>query len=122
MRLFLRGDELLKGAAYLPDAFLDPATSHSVKPTEAPFNIAYKTEKPVFAWYDEKENEEKKIRFGIAMEGTTRMEPPDAILQGLLRHRNLNQAFNITKDLNGIPYLKMASLSMLVEVSGRHHY
>ena len=88
---------------------------------EAPFNIAHRTETPIFVWYDDKENEEKKIRFSVAMEGTTKMEPPDAILQGLLRLGSLTHVFNIIKDLNGSLYLKMALLSMLVEVSGRLH-
>lgn len=80
----VRTDEVLKGAAYLPEAFLDPATSHSVQPTETPWNIAFKTDKPLFVWYDEPENEERQKRFSVALAGTTKMEPADAILAGLI--------------------------------------
>ncbi|KAF8990766.1 O-methyltransferase [Cyathus striatus] len=75
-------DEVVKGAAYLTETLTDPKTAYSVEPNETPWNIAYKTDIPLFAWYDKPENEMHQKRFSAAQAGTTKMEPADAILTG----------------------------------------
>jgi hypothetical protein len=75
-------DEALKGSAYLTEAFMDPATAHSMKPTDSPWNIATKTDAFLFDWYDLPENEHLKTRFSFAMACSGKLEPPAAILQG----------------------------------------
>lgn len=72
----------MKGAAHLPEAFLDPKLSHSVEPNETPWNTAFGTDMGLFEWYNQKENVARSQRFGIALAGTTKMEPATAILTG----------------------------------------
>lgn len=66
----------------MPETFIKADTAKSNEPTTAPWNIAFKTEKPLFVWYDDKENEWRKSRFSAALAGTVKMEPHDAILSG----------------------------------------
>ena len=80
--LQLCADEPMKASSYLPEAFVDPVLSHSMEPTQAPWNLAFKTNKRLFEWYDDKENERRKMRFSAAMAETAKMESTDAILQG----------------------------------------
>ncbi|KAJ7473961.1 O-methyltransferase [Mycena latifolia] len=80
--LLMHTDEALKGSAYLTEAFTDPATSHSGKATDSPWNIAAKTDTFLFDWYDLPENTLRKTRFSFAMACSTKLEPPDAILRG----------------------------------------
>ncbi|KAJ7115333.1 O-methyltransferase [Mycena epipterygia] len=80
--ILMHADEAFKGSAYLTEAFTDPATSHSVKATDSPWNIAKKTDTFLFDWYDIPENAELKTRFSFAMACSTKLEPPEAILAG----------------------------------------
>ncbi|KAJ6601633.1 O-methyltransferase [Mycena sp. CBHHK59/15] len=80
--ILLHTDESFKGSAYLTEAFTDPATSHSVKPTESPWNIAFETDAFIFDWYDRPENEHRKTRFSLAMAGSIKLDPPAAMLSG----------------------------------------
>lgn len=82
LALFIRADEVMKGAAHLSEAFLDPKLSLSVEPNETPWNTAFGTDKGLFEWYNQKENVARSQRFGIALAGTTKMEPATAILTG----------------------------------------
>lgn len=66
----------------MTEAFKNPQTSHSVRPSEAPWNIAFNTSKPLFEWFDQPENKDRAERFSFALAGAARMEPPNAILAG----------------------------------------
>ncbi|KAF8953241.1 O-methyltransferase [Flammula alnicola] len=75
-------DEVVKSSAYLYEALTDPNFSKKEDPSHTPFNLAYKTDLPVFMWLGEKGNENRLKRFGIAFEGGNKMMPPNAILMG----------------------------------------
>ncbi|KAF5370952.1 hypothetical protein D9757_009884 [Collybiopsis confluens] len=78
----LRSDEGMKCAALMPEHFLDPETSFSGEPQKTPFNRTYGTDLPFFDWYAKEENEAYRRRFGLAMLGSRKFEPANAILLG----------------------------------------
>ncbi|KAJ7872708.1 O-methyltransferase [Mycena leptocephala] len=80
--VLMHTDEAFKGSAYLTEAFTEPATAHSAKATDSPWNIATKTDAFLFDWYDRPENEHRKTRFSFGMACSTKLEPPEAILAG----------------------------------------
>lgn len=80
--VLMHTDESFKGSAYLTEAFTNPATAHSVRATDSPWNLAAQTDVFLFDWYDLPQNEDRKTRFSFAMACSTRLEPPAAILAG----------------------------------------
>ncbi|KAJ6501155.1 O-methyltransferase [Mycena vitilis] len=80
--VLMHTDEAFKGSAYLAETFTDPATAHSVKATDSPWNVATKTDAFLFDWYDRPENVDRKTRFSFAMACSTKLEPLEAILGG----------------------------------------
>ncbi|KAJ7851072.1 O-methyltransferase [Mycena olivaceomarginata] len=74
--MLMHTDEAFKGR------LRTPATAHSAKSTDSPWNIATQTDAFLFDWYDRPENEQRKKRFSFAMACSTRLEPPEAILAG----------------------------------------
>jgi O-methyltransferase domain len=43
------------------------------------FQVAFKTKKHIWEWFEEPGNEYRLKRFGVAMAGTTKIGPPNAI-------------------------------------------
>ncbi|KAF8917304.1 O-methyltransferase [Mucidula mucida] len=82
----MSADEISKSASYIPENFLDPKHRHSDEPNHSPFNLAFKTDLPLFPFYEAPGNEARLVRFGIGMSGTTRTEPEDGILRGFKWH------------------------------------
>ncbi|KAE9386357.1 O-methyltransferase [Gymnopus androsaceus JB14] len=78
----MMSDEGMKAAAILPEHFLDPTLSFSGEPDETPFNRAFDTKLSLFDWYKKEKNEAFLRRFGLAMFGSRKLEPADAILTG----------------------------------------
>ena len=72
----------MKAASYLQEALLDPAYVNSEEPTETAFNLAFKTDLSLWDWFELSANEKRRVRFGIAMEGSKQAVPPTAILEG----------------------------------------
>ena len=73
----------MKSSAYLKEVFLDPKLSFSQEPTDTPFNAAFRTKLSLWDWFDLKEHNYQRIRFGIAMEGSKRTASQTAILEGM---------------------------------------
>lgn len=69
----------------MPETLLDPKLASSGEPNETPFHVAMKIDKPVWEWFEEKENERLRIRFGMAMEGAKLAADPNAVLEGTFR-------------------------------------
>ena len=72
----------MKSSSYLTESLLDPKTAMSQEPHEVAFNLAFKTDLPIWEWFEAKGNEHRLLRFGIAMEGGKRVASPTAILKG----------------------------------------
>lgn len=68
----------------LPALLADPKLRMSEEPTETPFNLAFKTKLNLFEWFDEPEQDYRRRRFGVAMQGVAGMFPPDAVLNGMI--------------------------------------
>jgi hypothetical protein len=73
---------VVKSSSYLYEALTDPELSGKDDPAHTPFNLAYKTDLPVFVWLGQKGNENRLQRFHIAFEGANAMMPPNASLMG----------------------------------------
>ncbi|KAF8896767.1 S-adenosyl-L-methionine-dependent methyltransferase [Gymnopilus junonius] len=75
-------DESVKSSAYLYEALTDPEFSKKADPFHTAFNLAYKTNLPLFPWLGQAGNEQRLRRFGIAIDGGNKMLPPNGILMG----------------------------------------
>jgi len=75
-------DETMKAAAYLQEALLDPKIAKSQEPNETALNLAFNTSLTAWEWFEQKGNEHRGLRFGIAMEHAKRAAQPNAILEG----------------------------------------
>ncbi|KAJ7513135.1 S-adenosyl-L-methionine-dependent methyltransferase [Mycena galericulata] len=75
-------DDVFNSSAALVDIMLDPKDGHSGDPNKAAFNRAFKTDLPMFAWFDLPEQMHRMVRFGLGFSGVSAMAAPDAILHG----------------------------------------
>ena len=73
----------------LPAVMADPKLRLSEEPTEAPLNYAFKTNMTAFEWFDQPEQQYRRRRFGVAMQGIANMFPQEAILNGKLYYYGL---------------------------------
>ncbi|KAF8180013.1 O-methyltransferase [Mycena galopus ATCC 62051] len=64
-----------KSGVYLAESLSNPTET-------VPFSLAYRTEKSMFAWMHETQNQYSMARFAVAMQGTAATEPSDLIFQG----------------------------------------
>ena len=72
----------MKSSSYLAEALLDPRIAASEEPTETSYNLALKTDKALWEWFEEKGNEPRLLRFGFTMEGMKNAGPQNAIVEG----------------------------------------
>jgi len=75
-------DEIMKASVFLTEALAKPIKGPSDDLSTTPFAIAFKTKKYGFDWFEEPGNEFRLKRFAAAMEGASRVDPPNAILSG----------------------------------------
>lgn len=73
----------MKASSFLQDTLFDRQLASSQEPNETAFNMAFKTKLPIFEWFEEKANEARRLRFGIAMAGAKHAASPTAILEGM---------------------------------------
>ncbi|KAJ7113840.1 O-methyltransferase [Mycena epipterygia] len=91
-----------KSGVYLADSLINPNG-------KIPFNLAYKTEEPLFTWMQKPENSYNVSRFAVAMQGTAATEPTELIFQGA----SVSLINNISFDWNQLP-----SGGSIVDVGG----
>lgn len=87
------GDDIFKSAAYLTEAILDPATTNSSEPTEAPFNRGHNTDASFFSWLENPENAHKLSRYAVGMNGLKNMSVPGAVFQGTCNPQEMESQF-----------------------------
>ncbi|KAJ7203253.1 S-adenosyl-L-methionine-dependent methyltransferase [Mycena pura] len=75
-------DEGYFASGALLEVMLDPKDGHSNAPTNTAFNKAFKTDLPLFEFFDLPEQKFRMSRFGLGIAGVTAMTVPDAILHG----------------------------------------
>lgn len=76
----LRTELLMKVGTHLTENLVDPKTSHSQEPNQAPLNLAFNTNYSFYEWMNQPGNEFNRVRFDIAMHGTSQVD--DSILRG----------------------------------------
>ncbi|KIK56925.1 hypothetical protein GYMLUDRAFT_75954 [Collybiopsis luxurians FD-317 M1] len=104
----MMSDEGMKCGAIMPEHFLDPRSSFSAEPNRTPFNRAYKTDLSLFDWYKNEENEPYLRRFNLAMFGSRKLEPENAILSGF-QWRDLPEGSTVVDVGGGV-----GSLSLII--------
>ncbi|KAI0795374.1 S-adenosyl-L-methionine-dependent methyltransferase [Irpex lacteus] len=72
----------LADACHLVHAVLDPKLSYSGEPSEAAFNLAHKTDLPLFEWLSQPEQAYASKRFSIGMHAANEFSAPGIILKG----------------------------------------
>ncbi|KAK7453966.1 hypothetical protein VKT23_011478 [Stygiomarasmius scandens] len=92
-------DETFKAAAYAWETFSDPEMGNSSETTAAPFNKVYDTKETFFSFYERPDQAYRRRRFGIAMQGVEKMQPPTVIL-------------------NAFDWAKLPTGSVVVDVGG----
>lgn len=60
----------------------DPATAFSEEAKDAALPRAFNTDKACWEWFEEPAQLDRLIRFGVAMEGTAKIEPTELIVKG----------------------------------------
>lgn len=76
----IRADESMKAGSWLTEALTDPATAKSEEPEHASVCRALGITEPLWNWWDRPENDIRRRRFGSAMSGTNKIQPPKTIL------------------------------------------
>ena len=61
---------------------MDPKTGHSDDPTQTAFNVAFNTKDNFWTWVSKPGNEYRNTRFIMAMDGFSRLDRKETILQG----------------------------------------
>ncbi|TFY82517.1 hypothetical protein EWM64_g1487 [Hericium alpestre] len=74
-------DEVYRAGTQLSTVLRDPKWGHSQEPTEAALNKAFNTPLPPFEWLELPENAYRLRRFGVGMDGTSKIFPAGAVLQ-----------------------------------------
>ncbi|KAA1466023.1 O-methyltransferase [Dentipellis sp. KUC8613] len=75
-------DQGLACGGVLLETLQDPKFGHSQEPNEAVSNKAYNTTLQAFEFLELPGNEARFRRLGVAMDGSSRMHPPDTLLKG----------------------------------------
>lgn len=65
----------------MSEVLTDPATADSFEVTKTPFNKALQTPLPLFAWFNQPENNHALKTFGIAMRGSASLVPKEGLLR-----------------------------------------
>ncbi|KAJ6629719.1 O-methyltransferase [Mycena sp. CBHHK59/15] len=78
----LNTDETFKAAAYIQDVIFDRSPEKTTDEFNTPLNRAFSTHTDLFTWYEKPENKVRFKRFGMAMDVSRRMPPPDAVVNG----------------------------------------
>lgn len=73
---------MFKASANMADNITNAETALSEEPKEAPLNLTFNTELPLFEWLEESGNEVRRERFGVAMDVTQHLIPPEIVLKG----------------------------------------
>ncbi|KAI5119287.1 hypothetical protein M0805_008066 [Coniferiporia weirii] len=71
-----------KSSAYLTDTVLNPDLTNSFDVDKTPFNLAYRTNLPIWGWFEQPENKAELRLFSLAMEGGSKLIPQDVLLKG----------------------------------------
>ncbi len=77
---YLRADDCMKSAAYLSDTMTDPKTAHSQDPNETSIQKAFRFEGTRWEFLERPENLFMFRRYGAAMSGAAKLQPPWAVL------------------------------------------
>lgn len=75
--LSISTDEAFKAAAYLTESI--------IKPGKLPFQHAFNTDQQLWEWIEAPTHQPYITRLQLAMEGTSKVEPPNAIVAGELQ-------------------------------------
>lgn len=74
----------MKAGAWMFENITDPVTGKSEEPQHASVCRAFQLKEPIWNWWEQPENIGRLRRFGAAMSGTNKMQPPQTILSGKL--------------------------------------
>lgn len=110
-------DEMMKGASFLQEALLDPQLAKSEEPTATAFNVAFNTKVPLFEWYEAKGNEQRRIRFGTAMQVANSAMGPATAVEGEIVIVLLRRLCSTSSTL-GFDWNSLAKDSLVVDVGG----
>ncbi|KAK0458974.1 O-methyltransferase-domain-containing protein [Desarmillaria tabescens] len=75
-------DEDYKGAGYITEHLTNPETAQEDSAEHSPMMQAFGCDLGVWNWLEQPSNQLRLRRFGVAMDGVNRMQPPDSILKG----------------------------------------
>ncbi len=102
-------------------AILDPKLSYSGEPSEAAFNLAHKTDLPLFEWLSQPEQAYASKRFSIGMHAANDFSAPGIILKGELFVSTLvrDNEKRHSQDLTGNHFLRDLLWWTSQEVSAR---
>lgn len=116
---YYSGDDVFKSAGYLTEAIVDPATTSSSEPTQAPFHRGHNTDASFFSWLEDPENADKLSRYAVGMNGLKNMSMPGAVLQGTCdSHRIESQSSGRVVGSLDFDWTALPEHSLVVDVGG----
>ncbi|KAG6877727.1 hypothetical protein C0992_009407 [Termitomyces sp. T32_za158] len=75
-------DEVYKSSAFLVNAMKDRSFGISYDTNKTAFNLAFRTDLPIFSYFTSPGNEELLHRFNIGCEGASNLFPPRGVVEG----------------------------------------
>ncbi len=75
-------DEGSKAASYLYEMLSNKETAFSSEPTVSAFCKAFRTNKSAWEWLEEPEQNERRVRLGVGMEGVAKTGPQGLAVKG----------------------------------------
>ena len=79
---FDRSDETFKHVAVLSETLHDPVFGHSDEPNQCARSKAFNTDLTAFKWLELPENSYRRRRFGVFMDGLSKVQLLDATWSG----------------------------------------
>jgi len=72
----------MKGSYYMYEVLSDPSTAFSSEGKDAALSRAFNTKETIWEFFDEPSQKDRVHRFGVAMQGTARLQPMELTIKG----------------------------------------
>jgi len=101
------------------DVLQDPKTAHSDNPKDSVWNRAYNEQDiTFFEWLETPENESRRRRFNVAMEGVSQLDDGESMLRGKCEAHFSEQWLTGVMVPSGFPWGSIAKGAKVVDVGG----
>lgn len=110
----------MKCSSFLYESLSDPEFAFSGEANHCALNKAFNYDKPIWEFFEQTTQKERLYRFGVAMEGVQKFEPPNLATtgDGALHSQNLLNIIQPPCKNVGFPWSELAENDVVVDVGG----